>query len=248
MAFPGGGGGGRGGGGGGGGGGAAAGGGRGPLDELNALLQAARTYVKNPNRTIDWTLEPFVPILERKQAFYVNAGSEQAIREAVAWSERENVAIVIRTGPAMKTMAPFLRTHNVPVILGNILTGPNNEDRFHADTYQAPAAFAKAGVRFSFSSGGYENVRLVPFQAGMAVAWGLDHDAALRALTIDAARNLGVDGVVGSIETGKLANLIVVRGDPLEIRARITHVVIAGRDVPLDSKHTELFKRYMSRQ
>jgi hypothetical protein len=247
MAFPGGGGGGR-GGGGGGGGGAAAGGGRGPMDELNTLLDLARTYMKNPNRAIDWTLEPFVPVLERKQAFYVNAGSEQAIRDAVAWSERENLPIVIRTGPAMKTMAPYLKAHNVPVILSNVLTSPNNEDRFHADTYQAPAAFAKAGVRFSFSSGGYEDVRQVPFQAGMAVAWGLDPDAAVRALTIDAARNLGVDAVVGSIEPGKIANLVVVRGDPLEIRSQITHVVIAGRSVPLESKHTELYKRYLARQ
>ena len=246
MTYPGGGGGGR--GGGGGGGGAAAAPGRGPLDELEGLLHLARAYMKNPTRAPNWALEPFVPILERRQAFYVSAGTEQAIRDAVAWAERENVPIVVRTGPAMQTMAPFLRAHNVPIILGNVLTPPNNEDRFHAYSYQAPAAFAKAGVRFSFSSGGYENVRGLPFQAGMAVAWGLDPDAALRALTIDAARNLGVDGVVGSLERGKLANLIVVNGDPLEIRSRILHVVIAGREVPLDSKHTDLFKRYAARR
>jgi imidazolonepropionase-like amidohydrolase len=82
----------------------------------------------------------------------------------------------------------------------------------------------------------------------MSVAWGLDRDAAIRALTIDAARILGVDSQVGTLEAGKLANLFVVRGDPLEIRSQIKNVVIAGRDVPLESKHTELFRRYMSRQ
>jgi imidazolonepropionase-like amidohydrolase len=251
LVYPGGGGGGRGGGGGGGGaagGGAATGSARGPMDELNTMLDQTRAYMKNPNRAIDWNLEPFVPILERRQALYVSAGTEQAIRDAVAWAERQNIAIVIRTGPAMQTMAPFFKAHNVPVILGNVLAMPNNEDRFHAYSYQAAGVLAKAGVRFSFSSGGYENARQVPFQAGMSVAWGLDPDAAIRALTIDAARNLGVDSLVGSLERGKLANLIVVRGDPLEIRSRIVHVVIAGRDVPLDSKHTELYKRYLARQ
>ena len=98
---------------------------------------------------------------------------------------------------------------------------------------------------FAFSSGGYENVRLVPFQAAMSVAWGLSHDDAIKALTINAAKIFGADKAIGTLEAGKIANLVVVSGDPLEIRSRIQHVVIAGRDIPLESKHTELFKRYM---
>jgi imidazolonepropionase-like amidohydrolase len=103
-------------------------------------------------------------------------------------------------------------------------------------------------VPFAFSSGSYEDVRQIPFQAGMAVAWGLDPDAAIRALTIDAAKILGVDSEVGSIEAGKIANLVIVRGDPLEIKSRIQKVFIAGREISLDSKQVDLFKRYMSRQ
>jgi imidazolonepropionase-like amidohydrolase len=80
------------------------------------------------------------------------------------------------------------------------------------------------------------------------VAWGLDHDAAVRAMTLDAARILGVDSQVGSIEPGKLANLVVEKGDALEITSQIEHVIIAGRDVPLDTRQTELYKRYMARQ
>ena len=68
-----------------------------------------------------------------------------------------------------------------------------------------------------------------------------------RALTLDAARVLGVDSQVGSIETGKVANLVVLRGDPLEIRSQIQHVIIAGHDLPLDNSQVELFKKYMSR-
>jgi imidazolonepropionase-like amidohydrolase len=82
----------------------------------------------------------------------------------------------------------------------------------------------------------------------MAVAWGLSREDALKALTINAAKIFGADKSLGSLEAGKIANLVVVAGDPLEIRSRIQHVVIGGRDVPLESKHTELFKRYMGRQ
>jgi imidazolonepropionase-like amidohydrolase len=242
MAYPGGGGG-RGGGGGGGGATAE------QLNELNRMLDRARLYAKvGPSRTVDWSLEPFLPILDRRQALYVDANTEGAIREAIAWAERNGVRIVIRSGADAQRAAGLLKEHNVPVILTSVLTLPAREDAFHAYPYQTAGVLAKAGVMVAFSSGGYQNVRNVPFQAGRSVAWGLDHDEAIKALTINAARILGVDSQVGSIEAGKLANLIVVKGDPIEVRSQIQHVVIAGRDVPLESKHTELYKRYMSRQ
>ncbi len=109
----------------------------------------------------------------------------------------------------------------MPVILSNVLAMPQGEDTFHAATYQAAGELAKAGVLFAFSSGGYENVRLVPFQAAMSVAWGLSQDDAIKALTINAAKIFGADKTIGSLEPGKLANLVVVAGDPLEIRSRI---------------------------
>jgi hypothetical protein len=242
LSFPGGGGGGRGGGGGGGGG--------NQLQELDRLIDEARLYAKNPNRAVNWALEPFMPILEKKQAFFTQAGNEAAVRSAVEWAERQGVNIVIRTSPATAVaMADLLRTKNVPVILSSILSMPaGNEDTFHAATYQAAGQLSKAGVTFAFSSGGFETSRLIAFQAAMSVAWGLDRNEAIKALTINAARIFGADRSLGTIEAGKIANLIIVNGDPLEIRSRIQHVIVGGHDVQLESKHTELFRRYMGRQ
>jgi hypothetical protein len=246
LSFPGGGGGGRGGGGGGGRGG---GGGTGAgMPELERLLTAARAYGANANRTMDWTLEPLVPIVQKKQPFFVSAGSEDAIRNAVAWAERQGLNIVIRTsGMAAVAAADLLKAKNVPVILTNVLSMPQGEDLFHAATYQAPGRLQKAGVLFAFSSGGYDNVRLIPYQAAMSVAWGLDRDEAVKALTINAAKIYSADKTLGTLEAGKVANLLIVNGDPLEIRSQIRHVVIGGREIRLESKHTELFRRYMSR-
>ena len=219
------------------------------LNELNRLLDRARLYAKaGASRTVDWTLEPFLPILDRRQAMYIDAATEAAVREAVAWAERNGVRVVLRTGADAQRVASFLKDHNVAVILTSVFTLPAREDAFHAYPYQTAGILAKAGVLFAFSSGGFQFVRDVPFQAGRSVAWGLDHDDAIKALTLNAAKVLGVDSQVGSIDAGKLANLVVLKGDPLEIRSQILHVVIAGQDVPLESKHTELYKRYMARQ
>ncbi len=249
FSFPGGGGGGRGGGGfpaGGRAGGAANSG----LRELENLLAQAKVYGANPNRDMNWTLEPFLPILNKQQAFYVSAGSDAAITQAIAWAQRQNVNIVIRTSPATAvSSAAALKAANVPVILSTILAMPaGNNETFHAATYQAAGELEKAGVTFAFSSGGFETVRLIPFQAAMSVAWGLSKERALQAMTLDAAKIFGADKLVGSIEPGKVANLVVTNGDAMEVRSRVLHVVIAGKDVPLQNKQTELFNRYMGRQ
>ena len=219
------------------------------MKTLNQLFDRARVYAKQPaaGRQVDWLLEPFVPVLERRQAMFVTATTEQSIRDAVAWAEKQGVRIVLNTGADAQRVAGFLKQHDVPVILSSVLTLPPREDDFHAYPYQTAGVLEKAGVTFAFSSGGFQFSRDVPFQAGRAVAWGLSSDGALKALTLDAARVLGVDSQVGSIETGKVANLVVLRGDPLEIRSQIQHVIIAGRDVPLDNSQVGLFKKYMSR-
>ncbi len=221
------------------------------IARLTALVEHASAYASTSGdkaHSIDLSLEPLVPIVKRSQPLIVSAGTEQGIKDAVNWADKQHVRIVIRTGADAQRVASFLKEHDVPVILTSILTLPPREDDFHAYTYQAPGVLAKAGVRFAFSSGGYQFSRNVPFQAGRAIAWGLDRAAGVRAMTLDAARILGVDSVVGSLEPGKLANLVVIKGDAWEIRSQIQHVVIDGRDVPLDSKHTELYKRYMARE
>jgi imidazolonepropionase-like amidohydrolase len=87
-------------------------------------------------------------------------------------------------------------------------------------------------------------VRWLPHEAGLAVAYGLPHEAALRAITLAPAEILGVADSLGSIDEGKIANVVVADGDPLELTTRIEHVFIAGQSVPLESHQTELFERY----
>ena len=102
-------------------------------------------------------------------------------------------------------------------------------------------------MKIAFATGDATNARQLPYHAAESVAWGLSREDALKALTIDAAEILGVADRVGSIEPGKIANLIVSKGDPLEVRTQFTHVLIAGHDVGLDTRQLALYERYSKR-
>jgi imidazolonepropionase-like amidohydrolase len=218
------------------------------LDEIMRLFDRARAYAKaGPARTVDWTLEALVPVVERRLPLVTTVSREQDIRDAVAFGERAKVDLVISGGLESGLVAPLLKEKNVPVILGGVLGLPQRADSFHASTYQLAGELARAGVKFAFSTGDNTNVRLLPYHAAMSVAWGLNRDDALEALTINAAEILGVADRVGSLEPGKDANLFIAKGDPLEVRTDITHVVIAGRDVGLANKHQALYEKYIAR-
>jgi imidazolonepropionase-like amidohydrolase len=219
------------------------------VDDVLRVLDSARAYAKaGPGKTVDWTLEALVPVVERRLPLIVSVTREQDIKDAVAFADRARVNIVISGGIEAVFTAALLKEKNIPVILGNVLAMPSREDSFHAATYQLAGELAQAGVKFAFSSGDNTNVRLAPYQAAMSVAWGLKREDAIRALTINAAEILGVADRVGSIENGKDANLFIAKGDPLEVRTPITHVFIQGKDVGIDSKHEALYRKYIARE
>jgi imidazolonepropionase-like amidohydrolase len=219
------------------------------LKRVEDLLLQARAYGKMPaaERRVDWNLEALVPVAEGRQPLFVQANNELDIREAVAFADRTGAKMVITGGLESPLVAPLLKERNIPVILGSVFTTPTRPDFHHAATYRAAGELAQAGIKFAFGSGGYEDVRTVPYEAAISVAWGLDRDRAIRALTIDAAEILGVADRIGSLEPGKLANLAVWQGDPLEIRTPLPRVLIAGREVGPDNKHLMLYEKFSNR-
>jgi imidazolonepropionase-like amidohydrolase len=219
------------------------------VQRVEELIARARAYAAIPaaRRDTDWNLAAMAPIAERRQPLFVAANSDADIREAIAFADRANIRIVITGGLEAPLVAPLLKEKNIPVILGSVLTLPAREDAHHAATYKAAGELAEAGVQFAFGVGGSSNNRLLPYEAAISVAWGLDRNRALRAITLDAASILGVADRVGSLEPGKIANLIVTTGDPMEMKTQFTHIFINGRSVGLKSKHTELYERFSSR-
>ena len=219
------------------------------VKKVEELVERAKAYAKMPaaERRTDWNLEAMVPVVEGRQPLFVLANSERQIRDAIAFADKMGVKIVITGGLEAPVVAQLLKEKNIPVILGSVLTLPPREDFHHAATYRAAGELAEAGVTFAFGTGDYSDVRLVPYEAAISVAWGLPRDKAVRALTIEAAEILGVADKVGSLAPGKLANLVMWSGDPLELRTPVPRVFIAGRDVGPDSKHTLLYQRWLNR-
>jgi imidazolonepropionase-like amidohydrolase len=255
------GGGGRGGGGGGGGRGGGAAGGDTSYDELKRrrdqrleqvsnYFARARAYAKaGANRQTDWMLEGLVPVVEKRGKLYTRVGSYMDFADAIAFGAKENVDMVIITSPFAAAMGvKALAGKNVPIILTEVQSMPQSEDVSHNYNYAAGDVLQKAGVKFSFSTGGYDSARNLPYQAAQSVAWGLSKDDAIKALTINAAEILGVGASVGSLEEGKIANLFIVDGDPLELTTNVKNVIVNGRDVGLENKHWLLWQRFMGRK
>ncbi|MDP2320555.1 MAG: amidohydrolase family protein [Acidobacteriota bacterium] len=219
------------------------------VQRVEELVVRARAYAGIPEagRTTDWNLAALVPVAQGRQPLFVAADTADDITEAVAFADRVGVRIVIMGGLEAPRVAPLLKSKNIPVVLGSVLTLPTREDDHHAATYRAAGELAQAGVQFAFGTDGAANNRLLPYEAAISVAWGLDRDRALKALTLDAATILGVADRVGSLEAGKLANFFIATGDPMEMKTQFTHIFINGRDVGVKSKHTELYERFSAR-
>ncbi len=227
------------------------------LKKIRKLLDDARAYAKAkearatdpslPPLKTDHVLEALIPVIRGEWPFIVEANLERDIKSAIAFAEEQNVRIVLSGGADAWKVASLLKEKNIPVILGPILRLPQREDEPYDQPFTTAKTLYEAGVLFAFQTNDAANVRNLPYHAAMCVAYGLPREEALKALTINPAKIWGVADMVGSIEVGKLANIVVWDGDPLEIRSQVKYLFIKGRQIPLTTKHTELYERYRNR-
>jgi hypothetical protein len=223
------------------------------IAQLNEFFEEARRYQRArdahaPDFQRDLKLEAMIPVLERKMPVAVSASRASAIHDAVAFAEKQNIRIVILQPRELTKVAPELKARNIPVILGRVLALPETEDSPYDEAFTLPAEAYKAGVKFAFGTFANQFVRNLPYQAATAVAFGLPYEEALKAVTINAAEIWGVADKVGSVEKGKVADLVVTDGDLLEIQTQIKHLYIKGREVALVNRQTRLYEKYMGRQ
>jgi len=131
----------------------------------------------------------------------------------------------------------------LPVIIGPIYEQPKDDERYDA-VFRMPAELAKRGVKIAFASYDAHQARNLPYAAGYAVGFGLSPEEALKAMTINPAQIWGVDKDLGSLEVGKMGNVVVANGDPLDVKTDVKHVFIQGQEIPLINKQTELRDQY----
>jgi imidazolonepropionase-like amidohydrolase len=222
------------------------------LRDAEAYGRAQDAYRRDPRSVprpdSDVVLASLVPYVRGERPVLFRADRERDIRAAIRLAEEMKLKPIILGGDDAWKVASLLKAKNVPVILTGVLDMPLREDDPYDVHYANAAALLQAGVRFCISTGDSgAHVRDLPFQAGMSAAFGLPRSEALKAVTLYPAQIMGVSDRLGSIEAGKLANLVVTDGDLLEARTNVRYLFIGGRQIPLVSRHTQLYETFKDR-
>jgi imidazolonepropionase-like amidohydrolase len=223
------------------------------LRDAEAYGRAQDAYAKDPKNVprpdTDLKLAALVPYARGERPVIFRAERERDIRGAVRFAEEMKLKPIIIGASEGWKVASFLKEKNVPVILDGVLNLPLREDDPYDSLYENAAKLQSAGVRFCISTGDSgAHVRDLPFNAGMAAAYGLSKTEALKSVTLYPAQIIGVADRMGSIEQGKLANLVITDGDILEARTNIRFLFINGRQIPLVSRHTMLSEEFKDRK
>ncbi len=222
------------------------------LSKISDFLEEARRYKKAKESNLagfekDLKLEAMLDVIDGKQPLFIRAERERMIKDAVAFADKEKVKIIIADPQEIGSMGPVLKDHHIPVVLGKVFELPEHDDDPYDEPYTLPNEFYKAGVKLCFGTFDVQFARNVPFEAAQAAAFGLPKEEALKALTINSAEILGAGSQLGSIEKGKIADLILTDGDPLEARTNIKAMFIAGKEVSLESRHTREYEKWLKR-
>jgi hypothetical protein len=217
------------------------------LAELRRFFKGARAYAAAKPAVQDLAFEAMLPVLRGERVTYLYADSAPDIRAAVEFGKAEGLNFVIESGAESAHVVDLLKANGVRVVLIATQAVPGGEDDPVDVMYRTPAILHAKGVTFALSTaGGVGGVdtRHLAYQAGNAVAHGLPWDVALRAITLAPAELLGLAQELGSLETGKRANLVLAEGDILEPSTRIRRVFIDGKDVSLETIQTRNYEKF----
>jgi imidazolonepropionase-like amidohydrolase len=231
------------------------------IDSLKHAFDDARAYWKardaegkgeipRHDRDVKWdamgkALRGEIPVL-------IHASALNQIRAAMNFvDEQKFPKVILVGGDDAWRIAGELKARNIAVICDGTLQLPRRREEPYDEAMSLPAKLAAAGVRYCISDGGGSftapNARNLPYHASMAAAYGLPREEALKGVTLYAAQVLGVADRLGSLEPGKIADVIVTNGDPLEITTEVEQVYIAGKPVSMETRQTRLFHKYDAR-
>lgn len=217
------------------------------IEKVKVFFREAKAYqAEGKHEETNLKFEAVKGLFEKKQKLYVNANTVKQILVALDFVKEFGVDMVIVGGSDSYQVADLLKKHNVSVILQQPHSLPTATDDDVDQPYKTAAALQKAGVLFSISDDDSQTRgRNLAFNAGTAAAYGLTKEEALAAITLNAAKIMGVADKTGSIEAGKDANIVVSDGDILDMRtSNVTDAFIQGRKIDLTDKHKLLNERF----
>jgi imidazolonepropionase-like amidohydrolase len=217
------------------------------LETIKTFFTDAKAYYQEKTHAANnLKFEAVRGLFDGKQKLFVRANEVKQMLLAMDLAKSFGFKLVIVGGTEAYQIADLLAENNVPVILDRQHSLPTMEDDDVDQPYKTPAVLQKAGVLFCLNdTHDQSRFRNLAFNAGTAATYGLTKEQALSAVTLNAAKILGIEDKAGTIETGKDANLLIVNGDLLDMRSSvIAQAFIQGRNVSLDNKGKQLYERY----
>jgi imidazolonepropionase-like amidohydrolase len=209
------------------------------LQKMEKDYEANPRGMKRPEQ--DKSLEALFPIINRQLPLVINANSEDEVTRALDLQKEFGFRLIVAGGQEAWKLANRLKAQDVPVLLSlnfpkrTASSSPDADPetmevlRMRAETPKGAARLAQAGVKFAFQSGGATSLNDFFANAGKAVENGLDKDAAIRAMTLGSADVLGVSDRLGSIETGKIANVVMVKNDVFSKDRFVGRIFVDGK-------------------
>ena len=198
------------------------------------------------NFRVNQKFEAMTPAVRGDMPVIVDAETADQMRGAMRFADSMKVKVVIRGGREGWKIADSLAMKRIPVIISPTTSVPAG-DAPYDEVFANPGMLAKAGVMLAFHTGSASSARDLPYNVGLAIAYGLDAEEGLKAITINPAKIWGIDKDYGSLEVGKYANLMVATGDPIDIRSQIREVFVKGQRMKFDDRHTELYEKFRAR-
>jgi imidazolonepropionase-like amidohydrolase len=209
------------------------------FDQALAYTKAEKVSEKNLK------FESMRDVFLKKKKIFITANGAKEILNIAAFKKKYNVEVVLVGGEESYLVADVLKENNIAVVLNEIHALPGKPEDDVDLPFKLPAMLKEKGIDFCITISGSWQVRNLPFVAGTTVAYGLTNEEALMAITLNAAKILGIEKQTGSLEVGKDANIIVSSGDVLDMKSSIIeHAYIQGRTIELNNHQTQLYQKF----
>ena len=221
------------------------------IEELNTFIKESKAYLKGNKSPKHIPFEAMKGLYNSSQKLYIHVDNEKGITDAVAFANSNSISnLVIVGGYEAYKVTDVLKENNVAVLIDHTHRLPGSTDDDYDLPYKSPKLLVDAGILVGLHTGSVSNfqTRNLPFYAGTAAREGLNKEEALKLITSNTAKILGIDKQLGTLEAGKDATLFISEGDALDMRTnQLTHVFINGRNVSLETHQTKLWKRYSNK-
>ena len=217
--------------------------------ELKQYLVKAQAYYKSNSSKVDIEMEAMTGIFDGTKHVYIHANLKREMMDAVLMAQEFDLKTIVIVGAKeAHLISDFLSQNNIMILLDRIHRLPRTQDEDVYLPYKQAALLDQAGIKFGFCyQGDMEAMgqRNLPFSAGTAVAYGLDYEKAVSALSLNIAQMLGIDKEVGSLESGKEATFFISKGDALDMMGnKVVRAYIQGKSVDLDNHQKQLDRKY----